>query len=175
MNNPKDIHQELGKLVDALLSYNPPQPRAMAKLTEDEQYPEREVTENQAEALQAEGLYIISVAARLLDMHPQTLRKYERLGFISPCRTTGMLRLYTERDIVRIRAIRHLQEDLGLNLAGIEVALTLLRRLMYLQRHLDEEGNVEQLRTLVEQEIYSLFGSLGFQQSEPNTSKEATS
>ena len=54
------------------------------------------------------GLYIISVAARLLEMHPQTLRKYERVGLVRPSRTLGMLRLYSQEDIARLRVIKHL-------------------------------------------------------------------
>ena len=61
-----------------------------------------------------DGLYVISVAARLLEMHPQTLRKYERSGLVRPSRTVGMLRLYSEEDIVRLRLIKHLVGDLGL-------------------------------------------------------------
>ena len=76
------------------------------------------------------GAYVISVAARLLHMHPQTLRKYERIGLIMPSRTGGMLRLYSEHDIVRLRLIKHLIEELGLNLAGVQLALGLFTRLL---------------------------------------------
>ena len=65
-----------------------------------------------------EGVYIISVAARILDMHPQTLRKYERLGLVRPGRTLGMLRLYSTEDIRKLRLIRHLSDEMGLNLAA---------------------------------------------------------
>ncbi|MDO8490462.1 MAG: MerR family transcriptional regulator [Dehalococcoidia bacterium] len=71
------------------------------------------------------GLYVTSVAARLLEMHPQTLRKYERVGFIVPVRSGGMHRLYSEADITRLKMIKYLIEDVGLNLAGVEMALTL--------------------------------------------------
>ena len=64
-----------------------------------------------------QGLYIISVAAQILDMHPQTLRKYERAGFIEPPRL-GTLRLYSDEDIARLRLIKHLVDELGLNLAA---------------------------------------------------------
>ena len=73
-------------------------------------------------ALGIGGVYIISVAARILEMHPQTLRKYERLGLINPGRTMGMLRLYSREDIRKVQLIRRLS-DMGLNLAGIEFAL----------------------------------------------------
>jgi len=79
------------------------------------------------------GVYIISVAARLLEMHPQTLRKYERVGLVQPSRTDGQLRLYSEEDLLRLRVIRRLVDELGLNLAGVGLVLNLvgpLRRLV---------------------------------------------
>ena len=88
----------------------------------------------------AQGLYIISVAAQILEMHPQTLRKYERAGFIEPPRL-GTLRLYSEEDIARLRLIKHLVEDLGLNLAGVELALNLTGRLLALRSKLAKEGS----------------------------------
>ncbi len=79
------------------------------------------------------GVYIISVAARLLEMHPQTLRKYERVGLVQPSRTGGQLRLYSDEDLLRLRVIRRLVDELGLNLAGVGLVLDLvgpLRRLV---------------------------------------------
>ena len=76
-----------------------------------------------------EGLYIISVAARILHMHPQTLRKYERVGLVQPSRTVGMLRLYSEHDIAKLRMIKHLVDEMRLNLAGVEMAMTVFDRL----------------------------------------------
>ncbi len=77
-----------------------------------------------------QGVYIISVASRMLDMHPQTLRKYERIGLVTPSRTHGMLRLYSAEDIARLRLIKHLVGELRLNLAGVQLALGLFNRLM---------------------------------------------
>ncbi len=77
-----------------------------------------------------DGVYIISVAARILEMHPQTLRKYERVGLVRPTRTEGMLRLYSELDIARLRLIKHLVGDLGLNLAGVHLVLELFNNLL---------------------------------------------
>jgi len=88
----------------------------------------------------AQGLYIISVAAQILAMHPQTLRKYERAGFIEPPRM-GTLRLYSEEDIARLRLIKHLVEDLGLNLSGVELALGLAKRLVDLRNKLNRTGD----------------------------------
>lgn len=85
-----------------------------------------------------EGVYVISVAARLLDMHPQTLRKYERVGLIMPSRTRGMSRLYSDEDIARLKLIKHLVEDLGLNHAGVHLAIELFNRMVRMRRHLAE-------------------------------------
>lgn len=81
----------------------------------------------------AQGVYVISVASRILHMHPQTLRKYERLGLVSPSRSGGMLRLYSVHDIGRLRMIKHLVEDRGMNLAGVEMALEVVARLLDLR------------------------------------------
>lgn len=81
-----------------------------------------------------DALFIISVAARLVDMHPSTLRKYERCGLLEPCRQGGRLRLYSPRDINRLRQIKTLVEDKGVNLAGVDMALTLTDKVERLQR-----------------------------------------
>ena len=88
---------------------------------------------------------MISVAARLLKMHPQTLRKYERAGLVRPSRTVGMLRLYSEEDIVRLRLIKHLVGEMGLNLAGVEVALAMFNQMLRLKSGLDQakEGDLK--------------------------------
>lgn len=88
------------------------------------------------DAPEVAGVYIISVAARLLEMHPQTLRKYERLGLIHPVRTVGMLRLYSPDDLRKVMLIRHLMDNLGLNLAGVEFALKLVNNLNVFSRRL---------------------------------------
>ena len=85
-----------------------------------------------------DGLYVISVAARLLEMHPQTLRKYERAGLVRPSRTVGMLRLYSEEDIVRLRLIKHLVGDLGLNIAGVELALGMFNQMLKIKSGLNQ-------------------------------------
>ncbi len=81
----------------------------------------------------SEPLFVISVAARLVEMHPQTLRKYEREGLIAPSRTSGNLRLYSDSDIERLRQVKYLVEERGLNLAGVQMALDLTRRLRELR------------------------------------------
>jgi MerR family transcriptional regulator/heat shock protein HspR len=69
-------------------------------------------------------LIFISDAARLLDMHPQTLRKYERLGLVRPARTVGSMRLYSRDEIERLRFIKRLVDESGVNLAGVQQLLT---------------------------------------------------
>ncbi len=76
-----------------------------------------------------EPVFIISVAARMLGVQTQTLRYYERLGLIEPARTRGNQRVFSHDDIDRVRRIRGLMDDLGVNLAGVEVVLRLLERL----------------------------------------------
>ncbi len=88
----------------------------------------------------SEPLFVISVAARLVEMHPQTLRKYEREGLIAPSRTTGNLRLYSDRDIERLRQVKYLVEERGLNLAGVQLALDLTARLRKLRSRLADSG-----------------------------------
>lgn len=79
-----------------------------------------------------EPLYVISVVAKLLEVHPQTLRLYERQGLIHPKRR-GQIRLFSDSDIERLRQILRLKEDLGVNTAGVEVILNLLDRIEELQ------------------------------------------
>ena len=90
---------------------------------------------------QGEPVFVISVAARLLEMHPQTLRKYEREGLILPSRTDGNLRLYSDRDIERLRQVKYLVEECGLNLAGVQLALQLTNRVRALRESLPGERN----------------------------------
>ena len=106
-----------------------------------------------------EGVYIISVAARILDVHPQTLRKYERLGLINPGRTMGMLRLYSREGIGRVRLIQRLG-DMGLNLAGVEFALSAAENLHRLNRRLQALSEDRSLRDAIELEINALLSSL---------------
>ncbi len=93
---------------------------------------------------QDEPCYIISVAARLVDMHPQTLRYYERLGLIEPSRSSGKIRLYSARDIERLRQIHNYVNDLGVNLAGVEIILNLTEKLA------EMEAEIRRLRAALE-------------------------
>lgn len=75
-----------------------------------------------------EPYFVISVAARMIGVHAQTLRAYERMGLIAPARSQGNIRLYSRRDLERVRRVRTLMEDLGVNLAGVDVILRLMDR-----------------------------------------------
>jgi MerR family transcriptional regulator/heat shock protein HspR len=80
-----------------------------------------------------EPCFVISIAARMVGLHAQTLRYYERVGLIWPSRTVGRQRLYSPTDIERLRRIKTFTEDLGMNLAGAEVALKLVDRIEELE------------------------------------------
>ncbi len=81
----------------------------------------------------AEPCYVISIAARMVGLHAQTLRYYERAGLLSPSRSLGRQRLYSPLDVQRILRIKALTEDMGVNLAGAEVALRLMAQIKQLQ------------------------------------------
>lgn len=85
-----------------------------------------------------EALYVISIAAQILQLHPQTLRLYEREGLVEPQRSRGGIRLYSERDIERVRAIQRLTSELGVNLAGAEVILNMREMILELQDQIAE-------------------------------------
>ena len=89
-----------------------------------------------------QGLYIISVAARILDMHPQTLRKYERIGLVHPSRTIGMLRLYSEIDVAKLRIIKHLVEELRINLAGVGLVMDMMLRISAFKQRISPNHQV---------------------------------
>lgn len=99
-------------------------------------------------------LYVISVAAELVDMHPQTLRLYERKGLIEPSRSAGKTRLYSQRNIEQLRDIRRLTQELGVNLAGVEEIIRLRRRLDDLQSNM--EGRIADLHGQLRQRIDGL-------------------
>lgn len=98
-----------------------------------------------------EPTFVISVAARLVEMHPQTLRYYERAGLVKPKRSRGSIRLYSQRDIDRLRKIARLVDDLGVNLAGVEVILNLTEKLEVMQQLL-EQARIQLPETLEQSE-----------------------
>jgi len=87
-----------------------------------------------------EPVYLISVVANMLEIHPQTLRQYEREGLVEPSRTQGRMRLYSQRDIDRMKLILRLTRQIGVNLAGVDIVLQL-------KAQIDEmQSEIEQLR-----------------------------
>ena len=88
--------------------------------------------------LREEPCFVISVAARIVGVHAQTLRHYERQGLVWPSRTRGRQRMYSMADIERIRRVRTLTEDMGINLAGAEVALKLMERVEELEHEVSD-------------------------------------
>ena len=93
----------------------------------------------------APEVFFISMAARELGMHPQTLRKYERLGLVQPTRTVGSMRLYSREEIRRLRAIKRLVDELGINLAGVQQLLTIADVVERI-RPLVDEGRADSAR-----------------------------
>ena len=94
-----------------------------------------------------EPRYIISVAAKLVGVQTHTLRYYERIGIIEPSRSRGNIRLYSERDIEILRRVKTLMDDLGVNLAGVEVILRMSERMLELQREFEMmQAELEKLR-----------------------------
>ncbi len=85
-----------------------------------------------------EPRYVISVAARMVGVQVHTLRYYERVGTIGPSRSSGNIRLYSESDIALLRRMKTLMDDLGVNLAGVEVLLRMSRRMLELQNQVEE-------------------------------------
>ena len=107
-----------------------------------------------------EGVYVISVAARILDTHPQTLRKYERLGLVSPSRSIGMLRLYSAEDVLRVKLIKHMVDTLGLNLAGVDFALALLNRVINLKERLSDISRDENTNELLSKKLNVIIAEM---------------
>ena len=98
---------------------------------------------------QTEPYFVISVAARLVGLHAQTLRYYERAGLLSPSRSGGRQRLYSLIDIERLRRIKTLTDEMGVNLAGAEVALKLMGRIAEMQQKIDQlTEEVKRLRSV---------------------------
>lgn len=83
-------------------------------------------------------LYMISVVSEMLGIHPQTLRLYEREGFIKPKRSDGNTRLYSEEDVERLEMVLRLTRELGVNLAGVEIILSMREKMEQMQRQMEE-------------------------------------
>ncbi len=88
-----------------------------------------------------EPVYLISVVANMLDIHPQTLRQYEREGLVEPSRTQGRMRLYSQRDIDRMKLILRLTRQMGVNLAGVDIVLQLKKQIDEMLAEIDQLRN----------------------------------
>lgn len=113
-------------------------------------------------------IFLISMAAELLEMHPQTLRKYERLGLVQPNRTLGSMRVYTQDELDRIRLIKTLVDREGINLAGVHRLLSIVdvaRRLRPLVRDRTQAAATSDLQRRLEDEVAALFRLLGLDES----------
>ena len=120
----------------------------------------RQVSTTRGAAL-SDALYVISVAARLVELHPTTLRKYERVGFLEPSRTPGRTRLYSLQDIRRLRQIKRLVEEREINLAGVQMALDLTDRLTQILDALDHAHDLDSLRRRAQTPLREAFAILG--------------
>lgn len=106
--------------------------------------------------------YFISVAAQILGMHPQTLRKYERLGLIQPPRTLGSMRVYSRDELERLRLIKHLVDELGINLAGVQRLLSIAEVMQRIRPLMDENAlSTGAARRQLVQEMRRLCDAIG--------------
>ncbi|MDQ1326306.1 MAG: MerR family transcriptional regulator, heat shock protein HspR [Campylobacterota bacterium] len=114
-----------------------------------------------------EPVYLISVVANMLEIHPQTLRQYEREGLVEPSRTGGRMRLYSQRDIDRMKLILRLTRQMGVNLAGVDIVLQLKEQIDQMQEEIDQlrnelkrinrNGSVHSSKALVAKSNYDII------------------
>ena len=114
-----------------------------------------------------EPVYLISVVANMLEIHPQTLRQYEREGLVEPSRTQGRMRLYSQRDIDRMKLILRLTRQMGVNLAGVDIVLQLKEQIDEMQVEIDQlrdelskvnrNGSVHISKALVAKSAYDII------------------
>ncbi len=114
-----------------------------------------------------EPVYLISVVANMLNIHPQTLRQYERDGLIKPARTVGKMRLYSQRDIDKMKMILRLTRDMGINLAGVDVILRLKEQMDKMEQEIEylkdelskvnRNGSVPSNKAVIKKSSYNLI------------------
>jgi len=114
-----------------------------------------------------EPVYLISVVATMLNIHPQTLRQYEREGLVEPSRTQGRMRLYSQRDIDRMKLILRLTRQMGVNLAGVDIVLQLKAQIDDMQKEIKQlkeelsktnrNGSVHVSKALVTKNSYDII------------------
>ncbi len=109
--------------------------------------PSESAPDNLTASLPPNAAFVISVAARLVGVHEQTLRYYERAGLLEPARSKGRIRLYSLYDLERVRQIRRLTDEMGVNLAGVEVIMRLTDHIRELEQRLaDAQAELRRLR-----------------------------
>ena len=108
-----------------------------------------------------EDVYFISMAARMLGMHPQTLRKYDRLGLVQPSRTIGSVRLYSREELERLKAIKRLVDDGGINLAGVQRLLSIAEIVQRIRPLMREDAMSTRDARRLSQELDELTRVLG--------------
>jgi len=109
-----------------------------------------------------DDIYFISMAARMLGMHPQTLRKYERLGLVQPSRTIGSMRLYSRDELERLRVIKRLVDDGGINLAGVQRLLSIAEIVQRMRPLMTNEPLSPRDTRRLSQDFDELLRMLGF-------------
>ncbi len=120
-----------------------------------------------ADDLRSRPAFFIGVVAEITEIHPQTLRHYERIGLVSPSRSPGNVRMFSQVDIERVRLIQRLTTELGVNLAGVEVVLNMRDR--YQQQAAEHERSLLELRQRYEAEIQRLRNALRRLTQDPGT------
>jgi MerR family transcriptional regulator, heat shock protein HspR len=111
--------------------------------------------------MEESDLYFISMAARLLDMHPQTLRKYERLGLVRPTRTVGSMRVYSNDELERLRLIKHLVDEGGVNLAGVQRLLSIAEAVQRIRPLMNQGSGRPDARRRIALEIKRISEMVG--------------
>jgi MerR family transcriptional regulator/heat shock protein HspR len=111
--------------------------------------------------VRTDAVYVISVVARLLELHPTTLRKYEREGLLEPCRTPGRTRLYSTEDIQRLQQIKQLVMGRDVNLAGVQIALEVTDLLKKMERILETAPDAKTLRRELAEPLREAYSALG--------------
>ena len=108
-----------------------------------------------------QDLFFISSAARMLGMHPQTLRKYERLGLIQPTRTIGSMRLYSRDELERLKLIKRLVDDAGINLAGVQRLLLIAESVQRLRPLVNQDSGRTDSRRRIALELKRISETIG--------------
>ena len=108
-----------------------------------------------------QDLFFISMAAEMLGMHPQTLRKYERLGLIQPSRTIGSMRLYSRDELDRLRLIKHLVDEAGINLAGVQRLLSIAECVQRLRPLVTQDTGRADARRRIALELKRISEAIG--------------